>query len=92
MKITLTESFQRDIAKISLEKREHALEVLLKLPKGLKNIPHHSGLGLRKIHPSGIFEARVGLGLRMVFALKKDQLILHRIGNHEEIRRYLKTL
>lgn len=51
-----------------------------------------SGLGIRKRHRSGIWEARVGLGLRLVFALEPDRLTLVRAGTHDDIRRYLREL
>ncbi len=92
MKILLTESFQRDLSHLAPENREVAVSTLLKIPRIIKDTHQHQGVGLRKIHSSGIFEARIGLGLRMVFGYKEDTLILHRLGNHDEIRRYLKNL
>lgn len=74
------------------EGRIRILHILEKLP-ALAGKPHlHAGVGIRKLHPSGIFEARIGLGLRLVFALGQSEIILHRIGDHETIRRYLKSL
>jgi len=52
----------------------------------------HSGLGIRKLHRSGIWEARLGLGLRLVFAVQKEVLTLVRVGTHQDIQRYLRTL
>lgn len=92
MKITLTERFQKDVEALQDIQRSQAFSILLKLPGALRDIHRHSGLGLRKIHPSGIFEARVGLGLRMVFGYDKETLTLHRIGNHDDIQRYLRGL
>jgi mRNA-degrading endonuclease YafQ of YafQ-DinJ toxin-antitoxin module len=55
--------------------------------------PHrHAGTGIRKLHRSGVWEARLGLGLRLVFALESDVMTLARVGDHDEIRRYLKGL
>ncbi len=92
MKIILTESFQRDIKALSVQDREGEFSVLLKIPHCIKDIHQHQGIGLRKIHPSGIFESRVGLGLRIVFGYRNDELLLHRVGNHDDIKRYLKNL
>lgn len=92
MQIFLTESFQEDAKKLEISQREALFEVLLKLPTTLKDIHKHSGMGLRKIHPSGIYEARIGLKIRMVFGFQKNTLSLHRVGNHDDISRYLKTL
>jgi mRNA-degrading endonuclease YafQ of YafQ-DinJ toxin-antitoxin module len=49
-------------------------------------------LGIRKLHASGIWEARVGLGLRLVFTQERSFLTLVLVGTHEDIRRFLKEL
>ncbi len=92
MKIVLLESFQKDLSQLDENKKNQIFEVILKMPIVLKNIHQHHGLGLRKIHPSGIFEARVGLDLRLVFGYEKDSIYLRRVGNHDEVKRYLKNL
>lgn len=92
MQITLTERFQKDLSALSSNQQNSLFSIILKLPLAIKNIHQHSGLGLRKIHSSGIFEARLGLGLRLVFGFQNNEIILHRIGSHEEIKRYLKML
>ncbi len=54
--------------------------------------PHvHAGLGLRQLRP-GVFEARVGLSLRAVFTREGDTLVVEILGNHAEVRRYLRAL
>lgn len=92
MKITLTERFQKDISGLDEIAKSQAFSILLKLPGAIRDVHRHSGIGLRKIHASGIFEARIGLGLRMIFGYEKETLILHRIGNHDDIQRYLRNL
>lgn len=90
MKIIFTASFERDFKKQGDKEKERVYEVLSKLPQVMGRAHLHGGAGVRKIHPSGIFEAR--LGLRMVFALGEKELILHRLGDHDTIRKYLKRL
>lgn len=92
MKITLTEAFQRDAKGLDAGEQAALFEVLLKIPTALQDLHRHQGMGLRKIHASGVFEARVGLGLRIVFGYRENEIFLHRIGNHDDIRRYLKSL
>ncbi len=92
MQIRLTERFQRDVGSLSDEAQAQLFSVMLKLPSALKNPNLHSGLGLRKIHRSGVFEARIGLGLRVLFGFEPTAIIFHRVGNHDEIERYLKSL
>ncbi len=92
MKLLLMERFQRDLAALSPQERSRCFELLINLPKTM-GAPHaHSGLGIRKLHASGIYEARVGLALRVVFALRSDQAIFVRVGSHEDVRKYLASL
>jgi mRNA-degrading endonuclease YafQ of YafQ-DinJ toxin-antitoxin module len=92
MRVSLTERFQRDIRDLDRQRRAIVFEVILALPRAVGEPHVHAGLGIRKVHGSGIWEARVGLGLRLVFALESDLLTLVRIGSHEDVRRYLRDL
>ena len=92
MKMLLTERFQKDVSKRPQVERARILETLLGLPAALKNPHRHSGIGIRKIHRSGIYEARIGLGLRLVFALSGGDLILAMVGSHDQVRKYLASL
>jgi mRNA-degrading endonuclease YafQ of YafQ-DinJ toxin-antitoxin module len=92
MKIALTERFQRDVRDLAPDRKARIFDVLLSLERAMGEPHRHSGLGVRKLHRSGIWEARVGLGLRLVFTSESDLLTLVRVGTHEEIRRYLREL
>jgi mRNA-degrading endonuclease YafQ of YafQ-DinJ toxin-antitoxin module len=92
MRVALAEAFQRDVRTLPEAQRLAVLEAMLSLPRAVGDPHLHAGLGIRKLHPSGIWEARVGLGLRMVFGLETDLLTLVRVGSHEEIRRFLRQL
>lgn len=92
MRIALTERFQSDARALREEDRGRILDVILVLPRALGGPHAHAGLGLRKIHPTGIWEARVGLGLRLLFTTEPGLLTLVRVGTHDEIRRFLRSL
>jgi mRNA-degrading endonuclease YafQ of YafQ-DinJ toxin-antitoxin module len=92
MRVALTERFQAAVAGVAAAERSVAFEILLALPKAIGQPHRHAGLGIRKLHASGIWEARVGLRLRLVFTFADDALTLCRLGSHDEIRRYLKSL
>jgi mRNA-degrading endonuclease YafQ of YafQ-DinJ toxin-antitoxin module len=92
MQIALTERFQRDAAGLAGDQRAALFEAILALPRALGRPHLHQGLGIRKLHGSGIWEARVGLGLRLVFALEPDRMTLVRVGTHEDVRRFLREL
>lgn len=52
--------------------------------------PHqHSGTDIRKLKGSW-YEARVGLGIRLVFQDRRDCLSFECLGNHETVRKFLK--
>ena len=92
MKIVLAERFQRDVRTLPEDGLSAVFESILSLPKAMGEPHIHSGLGIRKIHRSGIWEARVGLGLRLVFAVEDQVITLLRAGTHEDIQRYLRDL
>ena len=92
MKVLLTERFQRDVANLDEDQRRGLFDAILSLPRAVGDPHTHRGLGIRKLHASGIWEARLGLGLRMVFGLQPDVLALVRVGSHDDNRRFLKEL
>lgn len=92
MKILLGERFQRDLVKLSAPERARCLDLLLAIPRGMGRPHEHAGIGIRKLHASGVYEARLGLELRLVFALRADQVVLVTVGAHDEVRRYLASL
>ena len=92
MKLALAERFQLDLRVLRGEQRALVFETILALPGALGDPHRHAGLGIRKLHASGIWEARVGLGLRLVFSLESGFLTLVRAGSHDEIRRFLREL
>lgn len=92
MKIALAERFQKDVRDLPPDRRAAIFDALLSLPRAVGETHLHSGLGIRKLHRSGIWEARVGLGLRLVFTIEHDLFTLVRVGTHDEILRYLREL
>lgn len=52
--------------------------------------PHvHSGLSIRKLRPA-IFEIRVGLDTRILFARESGDIVLVFAGSHNQVRAWLK--
>ena len=92
MRVALAEGFQRDVGTLGKDQRTAVFETILALPRAIGEPHLHAGLGMRKLHRSGIWEVRVGLGLRLVFALAPGLLTLVRAGTHDEIRRYLRQV
>ncbi len=92
MRVQLTRAFERQWRPFEKNAQESIAKVIRLLPTVVEDPHAHLGAGLRKLHPSGIWEARVGLNLCFVFAVDGDLLTLDRIGTHDEIRRSLKAL
>ena len=92
MRVALAEGFQRDVRKLSEPQRLAVFDALLALPRALGDPHVHAGLGIRTLHASGIWEARAGLGLRIVFAVEPGLLTVVRVGSHDDIRRFLREL
>lgn len=92
MKLSLTDGFAREVRALDETGRAATFDAMLGLPAAL-TAPHaHGGLGLRKVHSSGVYEVRIGLGLRLLFVLARDEAIFVRVADHDEVRRYLRTL
>ena len=54
--------------------------------------PHfHSGLSIRQLRQN-YFECRVGLDIRLAFRVERNRMIFVAAGNHDEIRKLIKTL
>lgn len=92
MRIALTERFQADIRSLAPPERERVFAAMLALPRALGEVHAHAGLGLRKLHRTGIWEARVGLNLRLVLALVDGSMTFVRAGTHDEVKRFLRDL
>ena len=92
MRIALGKRFQQDVRDLEPQERAAVFEALQALPAALGNPRTHAGLGIRKLHRSGIWEARVGLGLRLVFGLEPTLVTLVRVGSHDVVRRFLRDL
>ena len=92
MRITFLEPFRRRCRGLEAEQQAAVLQALLELDAALAQPHEHRGLGLRKLHPAGLWEIRVGLDLRVVFRLKGDEIICSLLGAHDDVRRFLKNL
>ncbi len=87
MILTLS-SYRRAFSKLSEEQREIVENAVDRL-EGSFEVPHlHSGVGIRRF--GKYFEARAGLGLRILFTAQGDDIILAIVGNHDRIRTFVK--
>ena len=91
MKVALTERCQHAVRDLDDSRRAAVFDCILTLPRALGDPHAHAGLGIRKLHASGIWEARLGLRLRLVFTLEPQLLTLVLVGTHEDVRRFLRN-
>ena len=82
--------FQRLLRKLPRNDQERAADALKRLLEALRTGVLPAGLGLKKINGDK-YELRVDLRLRIVMKADGDTLVCHLIGNHDEVRRYLRS-
>lgn len=92
MRLSIVEAAQRDLGGLSEDQRAVVLLRLLDIPGAFRDPARHTGAGLRKLHPAGIWEVRCGLDLRLLLELRKDEAVLLKVGTHDDVRRYLRGI
>ena len=84
-----TSRFRRRYQELDDPDRRRVDDALLRLGEYLAGGHASAGLGLKKL-ASGIFEARAGLALRIVYVEEGARIIPALLGNHDEVRRFLR--
>ena len=87
--LDLSAAFLASVRKYPKETRERIGRALQLLERDFGHPHRHQGLGIRKLSPS-FFEIRVGLDIRLVFQNQADCLLFLMVGNHDEVRRFLR--
>ena len=87
--VEFIERFAEDVRGLPAVKRLEIEAVLRRLSQTFGQPHLHTGLGIRRLKQN-YFECRVGRDLRMVFRLDGSVLTMTRVGNHEDVRRFLK--
>jgi hypothetical protein len=92
LRISFLGRFRSQCRAVAREDQAAILKLILDLETALANPQEHRELGLRKLHPSGVWEVRAGLSLRALFRLEEDEAVFVFMGTHDEVKRYLKLL
>ncbi|HVN67170.1 MAG TPA: hypothetical protein VMT55_02275 [Candidatus Sulfotelmatobacter sp.] len=71
-------------------KQKQALEAIEALKTVLDSGLKLEGLGLKRLGSNDIWEIRTSLKDRIVFSFKQDNITFILVGNHEDVRNYLK--
>lgn len=89
LRVTAEKSVSLRLAGLAPDEQTAVLAVLRRLPVVFGRPHAHAGLGMRQLR-RGVYEARVGLKVRVLFERDGDLLVIKMIGNHDDIRRYLR--
>lgn len=82
--------FLRERAGLPVAQRAEVDAALRQLPAAFGQIHVHAGLGIRRLRRNW-FECRAGLHLRVVFFVEGDECRCYTVGNHEHVRRFLRS-
>ena len=88
-RILQTKRAAAQAAALPAEERAELFRRLAGFGEALGNPHIHSGMGMRMLEP-GCMEIRVNLRTRAVLIRDGDDWILYLVGNHEDVRRFLK--
>ena len=84
-----TGRFRRAYHRLTATDKQLVEKALGQLGEYLKTGQASAGLGITKFGP-GVFEARAGLSLRIVYVEEGPRCFLVLLGNHDDVRRFLK--
>jgi hypothetical protein len=89
--VELDDDFRLEVKALTKEERGMIGSAIADVQEAFGNPHVHSGIGLRKLRPR-LYEARTDLGQRLLFEDRDDCLFFFKLGNHNEIQKYLKSL
>ena len=82
-------SYLRAFKKFPPPEQKEINAAIVRLPEIIGNPHRHSGAGVRRLRPS-VFEIRAGLRLRVVFTIRSECVFLHTVGDHDQVRAWIK--
>jgi len=88
--IVILPSFERSLKKLTPQEKKQTAESLEAFNAMLVSGYFASGLGFKKINHDK-YELRVSIRLRVVMKSEWDIFYLVLVGNHDEVRRYLRN-
>lgn len=90
MRVEISPDLLRQIRKLSKAKRASIGAAMESASQSWGRPHEHSGIGIRSLG-SGLYECRSGLDQRLVFQSLEDALYFHFVGNHDEVRNFLRS-
>jgi len=87
--IVILSSFERSLRRLTPEQKKQVAESLEVFNQFLVSGYMPSGLGFKKINHDK-FEFRVDIRIRVILKVEGNEYYLVLVGNHDDVRRYLK--
>ena len=84
-------AFDRMLRRLPADRKTRVKEVIQQLVVFFETRQQPQGLGLKRLR-SDYWEIRAGLGERVVFRLSGDVVEFIIVGDHDEIRRFLRRM
>jgi mRNA-degrading endonuclease RelE of RelBE toxin-antitoxin system len=89
--IFLSERFRAVVREFPKPVRIEVGGAIDRLQSSFGDPQRHAGLGIRKM-VKNYFEIRVGLDLRLVFRVERNEIIFAFAGTHDQVRKFLRQL
>ena len=91
MRYEYKSSFDKVFKKLGLNRQEKVIDAISILIDFFENRKKAKGLGLKNLREN-YWEIRVNVKDRIIFTLEKDKVAFIIVGNHDEIRKFLRNI
>ncbi len=94
-KVLFKASFLKTFDALTQDEKSSAVKAV----EAIQAQPSHGfaapGLGIKKLRTKGkscLFEARANLDLRILWVLDDEDIVFVQVGNHDDVKRFIKNL
>lgn len=87
--LAVSKQFQKQLKKLPPQTREKCVQTLKDFLIALQTKQLPQGFGFKKINCDK-YEIRVDIQIRIVMKADGDILVCHLVGNHEDVKRFLR--
>jgi hypothetical protein len=87
--------FEKAFRRLAADDQQRVIETVAQIDRFFSTRKAPEGLGLKKLFSQeslgAVCEARVTLALRVVFAVQPDAITLLMVGDHDEVRQFIRS-
>lgn len=91
MRYEFKSSFDRSVGRLDRARRGRVIEAVEAIVDFFEGGPRPDGLGLKQLRKP-FWEVRASIRDTVVFAIEKDRFVFLLAGDHEETRRFLRSV